>query len=134
VIGWAGRGLVSALLCAAVVVGTGGTASAAFTDAETGSTTVGTATVAGVTNQKGTTNGCPATGSTVSLTWTASTTARVTSYRLVDNGTTRATITGRTSTSGSYTAPKTGGSHSVAIVAVTDYGWTASVTVGSFTC
>lgn len=132
--GWVRRGLLASTVVVAVVLGVEGTASAAFTDQEVASTSVGTATVAGVTGQGGTAGTCRTTGSTVSLTWTASTTARVTSYRLTDNGTTRATVTGRTSTSGSFTAPRTGGAHSVAIVAVTDYGWTATVTVGSFTC
>jgi hypothetical protein len=126
---------------ATVVAGAPGTASARFTASVVAPVSVGTATIApptGTSTAGSTSCSLLTTGYTVRVGWTASTTARVTGYRVTEtvNGTARPVVTvGGTSTSRAATkAVLSTATHSFSVVAVTDYGWLSVPGTVTYTC
>lgn len=137
------RGLLLPVLALAVLLaGAPGAASAAFVTRVTAAATTTTATVAPPTSL--TTAGSTTcvlsltTSYTVRVSWTASSTARVSGYRVTEtvNGTPRAVVP-VAATTFTRTATKAlvgTATHSFSVVAVTDYGWLSVPAVVGYTC
>ncbi|GHE09387.1 hypothetical protein [Klenkia taihuensis] len=136
--------LALVLLGAAVAVplASPGPAAASFTTRVVAAATATTASVAPPTSPgtAGSTACVPGltTSYTVRLSWTASASARVSSYRVTETvgGVARAPVTVST-TSWSRTASKTlltTVTHQLAVVAVTSYGWTSVPATAVYTC
>lgn len=142
---WARRSLLALGLALTVLVTVPGTASASFSGRATGTTTVGTATIAapsGLTTTGSTSCGFGVLNYTVRVNWTASASARVATYTVVEtvNGVARTAVvqpatqlsfTRATSRNALQAAP----THGFAISATTTYGWTSPVPATvSYTC
>jgi hypothetical protein len=128
-------------LALAIVVGAGIPASASFSDTTALPTiTLSTATVAAPTDVVGSLK-CAKTTSTMNVTWTSSTSSRVSAYRVTvhfSDGYTQSEDTAATATSwtkdiSTYNVTKYSIRYSV--TTMTDYGWyTESALTGSFQC
>ena len=130
-------------LTLAAVLGSAGTtapAQASFADSATVSTSIATATVAPPTNVVGKLT-CGRSSATMSATWTASTSAKISGYRVTtyfSDGFVQSTQLSATATSWSASIdPYFVTAYSVAysVTAQTTYGWTQeSVRTGTFQC
>jgi len=130
-------------LVTGVLLASGAAAQASFTDTATVTQTpmsIGTATVAAPTSGPGSLT-CRRPNAIMALTWTKSTSTRVTGYRvnvMFSDGYTQTTQMAATDTSWSQAIPPynvTAYSVRYSVTALTDYGWTAdSTTTGWFQC
>jgi hypothetical protein len=129
------------LACALPLLGPS-PAAATFTTRALGATTASTATVApptGLSTAGSTTCVLGLTTSyTVRVTWTASPTARVSAYRVTETvgGVPRAPVDVATTSFSRVASKALIGSvtHSIAVQARTDYGWTSTAATVGYTC